>query len=399
MTLSNRAIVKAAVRDLLSRVEAALGKKISSDSPIPLHEPKLGILEVEEVSKAILSGYVSSVGQHVDAFARELQAFTGVKHAIPVINGTSALQLALHLAGVRPGDEVIVPALSFVATANAVKFLGAEPVFADSLSLDESLSMGLSVESVMRILTEYEHKPSGLINRASGARLAAVVPMHTLGRISELSELRERLEGLLPIVEDAAEALGSLGEDGHPGYLADAVLSFNGNKIITTGGGGALLTNSDDRAALAKRLSTTAKLPHPWRFKHSELAWNFRLPALNAAAGVAQVGRLPGLLIDKQTLYEAYERAFEGSEFFDFLPNPPGQKPNNWLIAVVARGFSVDELLDDVVASGLHCRPMWDLLPSLSFYSESQRAELSNADRVRRTVLCLPSSPGLARAS
>ncbi len=398
MTLSSRALLRAAVHDLLSRVEIALGRELSPDNPIPLHEPKLGTLEVEQVSEAILSGYVSSVGQHVDAFARDLEAFTGVKHAVPVGNGTSALQLALHIAGVRPGEEVIVPALSFVATANAVKHLGAEPVFADVVSLDESSSMGLSSSTVNRILSEYERKPNGLFSRNSGARLAAVVPMHTLGRISELSDLRKQLDGLLPIVEDAAEALGSLSGEGHSGSRSDAVLSFNGNKIITTGGGGALLTNSDERAALAKRLSTTAKTPHVWRFRHSDLAWNFRLPALNAAVGVAQMGRLPGLLIDKENLYSAYERAFEGSEFFDFLPNPAGQKPNNWLIPVVSKGFTVDEVLDDLVEAGLHCRPMWDLLPSLPFYSKSLKADLSNAERIRDTVLCLPSSPGLARA-
>lgn len=383
-------------QDLIERFSVATGITPSDDSKVSLHEPVFSAEEVAEVSDSIRSGFVSSVGPHVEQFAKALSEFTSVPFVVPVVNGTSALQLALHLAGVGPGDEVIVPALSFVATANAVSFLGAKPVFADSEALGGSNSMGISTESVNALLSNYVLTNNKYLNKFSGARLAAIVPMHTLGRLVDLTEIRSLVDGVVPIIEDAAEALGSFSNGKHSGMEFDAVLSFNGNKIITTGGGGAFITSSEERADRARLLSATAKVPHSWRFSHSELAWNFRMPALNAALGVAQMAKLPNFLEAKRELYSSYKRAFVDSEFFEFIENPAGQDPNNWLIAIRSKGVEISGVLDAVNEKGLHCRPMWDLLPTLDFYKGCLTSELSNSRQIRDQVICLPSSANLS---
>jgi perosamine synthetase len=391
----NQSLTSRATEDLLERFFTAIGSSPEIESRINLHEPELGSGELGEVTEALRGGFISSVGPHVDQFASELVDFTGVPFAVPIVNGTSALQLALFVAGVKPGDEVIVPALSFVATANAVSFLGANPVFIDSVNLDTDLSMGMSPDSLKEMLANYRKDPRGFFNKKSGARLAAVVPMHTLGRLVDLEEIESLLGGEVPIVEDAAEALGSFRNDEHPGIQFDAILSFNGNKIITTGGGGALLTASPERAELARRLSTTAKIPHSWEFAHSDQAWNFRMPALNAAVGVAQMKMLPTFLERKQLLADRFLEAFADSEYFEFIKTPDNQRSNNWLNAVRSRDADIIGILDRVNEAGVHCRPMWNLLPSLNFFKNSLTTNLKNAEEIRQSVVCLPSSASL----
>jgi len=392
---ANQKFATRAAEDLLERFSSAVGFDLQSQSRVNLHEPVLGPAELAEVTEALRSGFISSVGVHVDQFASELASFTGVPFAVPIVNGTSALQLALFVAGVRPGDEVIVPALSFVATANAVSFLGANPVFTDSVNLDKDLSMGMSPDSLKEMLANYRKDRRGFFNKKSGARLAAVVPMHTLGRLVDLEEIESLLGGEVPIVEDAAEALGSFRHDEHPGIQFDAILSFNGNKIITTGGGGAFLTTSPERAELARRLSTTSKIPHSWEFAHSDQAWNFRMPALNAAVGVAQMKMLPKFLEKKQLLADRFLDAFADSEYFEFIRTPDNQRSNNWLNAVRSRDADITGILDRVNEAGVHCRPMWNLLPSLNFFKKSLTTDLKNAEEIRQSVVCLPSSASL----
>jgi perosamine synthetase len=393
--MSANSHVVAAAHELLEKFSFATDITLSGASRINLHEPVFDSEEIAEVSASLRSGFVSSVGPHVEQFANSLSKFASVPFVVPIINGTSALQLALHLAGVGPGDEVVVPALSFVATANAVRFLGAEPVFADSVKLEESTSMGISCESVKELLANYVLTGNQYLNKVTGSRLGAIVPMHTLGRITDLTEIRNLVSELVPIVEDAAEALGSFSDGKHSGSELDAVLSFNGNKVITTGGGGAFLTSSEDRANRARLISATSKVPHPWRFSHSELAWNFRMPALNAALGVAQMTKLPNFLETKRELYGRYETAFAESEFFEFIENPAGQEPNNWLIPIRSKGVEIAGVLDLVNQWGLHCRPMWDLLPTLDFYKRNFSADLKNSRQIRDEVICLPSSANL----
>jgi perosamine synthetase len=318
------------------------------------------------------------------------------------VNGTSALQLALYVSGVRVGDEVAVPALSFVATANAVKFLGAEPVFVDSVSIDQDLSMGISLDSFTDLVSSYEERDGNLYNPKTGARLSAVVPMHTLGRVLDLEELTSFSKSLgVAVVEDAAEALGSFKGGKHPGAENIAILSFNGNKSITTGGGGAIITNNSKLADTARRLGSTAKEQHAWRFRHSDVGWNFRLPALNAALGCAQLEQLPAILEAKSSLAKSYSESFTNSEFFSFIPTPNNQVSNNWLSAIrlTHEDVNLNNLLDEINEKGIHCRPMWDLLSDLNPYKDNQKTDLTNAWKIRNSVICIPSSPKLGRIS
>jgi perosamine synthetase len=386
-------------QEILDCMLSALGPSIHK-RPMPLHEPFLEENARREVGLTLESGFVSSVGPTVQEFERLLCELSGVKNSVSTSSGTSALQLALKVVGVEPGDHVVVPAMSFMATANAVSFLGAAPVFVDSVKLRAGPSLGICPESLEELLRDYSKGPEGPLHKGTGAKISAIVPMHALGRLCDLRVIRRMAaDWKIPIVEDAAEALGSFSTDGaHPGFSDVAILSFNGNKTITTGGGGALLTNSDEFADKARHLSTTAKIAHPWRFSHDAVGWNFRMPALNAALGVAQMQSLPKILDAKRLLYDRYKEAFSNSKFFEFLDNPADQQPNNWLIAVKLRSpdlGSLDQALDGTHSIGIQCRPVWDLLPDQLPYRHNTAVALPNAREIRNSVLCLPSSPGL----
>jgi perosamine synthetase len=381
--------------------EATQPLQVAPRGSLTLHEP-FGLEEAEnQIQKALASGFVSSVGPVVEEFSRGLENATRVKYAIPLVNGTSALQLALYLEGVRPNEEVLVPAMSFIATANAVRFLGAVPIFLDSSPISETTSLSLSDVSFQEILeSQYVRKGTGLESRVSGRRLAAVVAVHTLGRYDPLHKLRETASIWgLPVVEDGAASLGSWFGGEHSGSQATAILSFNGNKIITTGGGGALLTNSEELALRAKEMSATAKIPHSWRFRHKEAGWNFRLPALNAALGVSQLELLPEILRLKEKLRDYYQGVFEGNDDLYVIQNPPESSQNNWLIPVAIRDPEeglIEEVLDILHAEGVLCRPMWDLIPEQVPYGSQSPSGWPNASEIRKSVICLPSSPALA---
>lgn len=398
--MSSSALLGEIYADLVSRLESAWRLKLEDISPVALHEPLLTGKEKEYVSMAIESGFISSVGPFVEKFAEALESFTGVSYAIPIVNGTSALQLALTISGVEVGDEVAVPTLSFIATANAVKFAGAHPVFLDSEPIELDSSLGVSANSLSELLTGYVQSERGPISKTSGRRLSAIVPMHALGRFAGISEIRAIADAWkLPIVEDAAEALGTFKDGLHSGAKNTSILSFNGNKTITTGGGGAILTQSSQVAEAARQLSTTAKIPHPWRFSHSTAGWNFRMPALNAAVGLAQMGSLNGILASKRKLADSYHEAFSGSEYFEFYSAPEMQEPNHWLNALKVRSEIQDllpSLLDRATSNGLHCRPMWDLLHLQPPYSIGGAGNFPNAAEARARILCIPSSPALA---
>lgn len=378
----------AAYEDLKARVLSALDRDVSPSRPLELHTPTLDEDDVSSVVNQIRSGFVSSVGSASMEFGDAVAAFAGVRHAIPIVNGTAALQLALQISGVRPGQVVLVPALSFIATANAVRHLGAKPVFVDIDPIGQKCSLGMSVEDLSRVLAQPIEN------------LACVVPAHILGRLAsrELPEIANA--NGLKVIEDAAEALGSVDGDGrHSGSGAPAVLSFNGNKIITTGGGGAILTNDDQFAERARHLSTTAKVTHPFRFSHDEIGYNYRLPALNAALGLSQMQKLPEHLRKKSQLARSYDTAFKDSEHFEFLQEPDGQTTNNWLCAVRlrtgnARGLEL--ILEKASSDGLWCRPLWDLLPFQAPYLQSSSGQtFPNAKAARDSIICLPSSPNL----
>lgn len=376
-------------------------RQSNREALLQLHEPFNLSAASSNLIEALDSGFVSSVGPMVQRFSASLAEAAGVKHAIPVVNGTSALQLALYLEGVRANEEVLIPGMSFIATANAVSFLGATPVFVDSEPLEQRTSLRISAASLLKLLqSEYKREASGLYSKKTGFRLAALVVVHTLGRYDPLAEVREIASGVgLPIIEDAAAALGSkVGED-FPGNNSTAILSFNGNKIITTGGGGAVLTNSDELAVRAFELSTTAKVPHPWRFSHKSVAWNFRLPSLNAALGLSQLSLLPEILRRKEVLRLHYEKSFESSAELQFLDNLANSKQNNWLIPVAIRDPSpglIGKVLDLLHAEGVLCRPMWDAIPDQAPYKGELVGTFPNAKTYRDSIICLPSSPALA---
>lgn len=366
------------------------------DEVIPLHAPSIGELERRYVNECLESTFVSSVGVFVDRFESEVAAFTGASAAVAVSNGTVALQVALLMAGVCEGDEVIVPALSFIATANAVSNIGAHPYFVDS----EFENLGMSPDSVADTLAAANRSGDKLFNPSTGRRIAAIVPMHTLGHPARIADLLEVAEAFgVPVVEDAAESLGSLVGAKHTGTFGLlGTLSFNGNKIITTGGGGMIITNDLDLARRAKHLTTTAKLPHRWEFEHDQVGFNFRMPNLNAALGVAQAERLPELLDKKREIARLYAEAFADVEGIEFIAEPPGTSSNYWLCAVRLDGGAAerDEALSAATRAGLQCRPLWNLLSDQAPYRHAPRSSLSVATRLQSGVVCLPSSASLA---
>jgi len=370
--------------------------------PVALHEPDFsGTQAWAYVRDCLDSGWVSTAGHWVSRFEQELCARTGATHAVAVTNGTVALRLALHLVGVAAGDEVLLPPLSFVATANAVAHLGAMPHFVDV----EAGSLGMDpVVLAARLEAVAERRDGGLFNRSTGRRLAALLPVHVFGHPARIEELRAVAEAWgLPLVEDAAEALGSWRDGTHCGLVgAVGTLSFNGNKLITTGGGGALLTHSAELALRARHLSTTAKRPHPWAFEHDAVGWNDRLPNLNAALGVAQLEDLERRLAAKRRLAERYAAAFESLPEVELVAEPPGCRSNHWLVSL---RFLDDapahaeaqrlQVLEAAHAQGLLLRPVWRLLHQLPMYAQAPRGCLAVAEDQACRLLNLPSSPQL----
>jgi perosamine synthetase len=382
--------------ELISALHEVLGKP---ESPLSLHEPEFAGNEWAYVKECIDTGWVSSVGKFVDGFERQLVEVTGARHAVAVVNGTAALHMALLLADVKPGDEVLVPAMSFVGTANSVAHAGAVPHFVDS----ESRTLGMAPQALRLHLERVAEKTAnGWRNRETGRRMAAIVPMHAFGHAVDLDGLMAVANDYgLPVIEDAAESLGSSYNGRHTGTFGMlGILSFNGNKVITTGGGGAILTNDELLARRAKHLTTTAKKPHRWAFVHEEVAYNYRLPNINAALGCAQLERLPDFLSRKRQLAKRYREVFARSSVFEFVDQPTGCESNFWLVAVRLRQPNAelrDALLSAVNDAGYHCRPVWTLLNKLPMYLDCPRAELPVAQAIEESLINLPSSPKLLR--
>lgn len=364
----------------------------------PLHEPHFSGNEQRYVHECIASTYVSSVGACVNCFENDLAAYTGARRAVAVVNGTAALQVALRLAGVLPKDEVIVPALTFVATANAVHYLGAVPHFADS----EESTLGLD-PCALRDWLKSVAEPAGdaYRNRQTGRRLRALVPMHTFGHPCDMDRLLAVAHDYrLAVVEDASESLGSFYKGQHTGTFGLlGTLSFNGNKIITTGGGGAILTNDERLADYAKHLTTTAKQPHRWDYVHDEVGYNFRMPNLNAAIGCAQLEQLPEFLASKRRLFERYQSALGDIDGIRLMQEPSDCESNYWLQTLVLSDALADQrdaVLQVTNDAGLMTRPAWQLMHLLLPYQKCPRAPLPVAESLERRIVNLPSSAGLA---
>ncbi|TGN75187.1 LegC family aminotransferase [Bradyrhizobium yuanmingense] len=362
-----------------------------------LHEPVFAGNEVAYLEECIKSTFVSSVGPFVDRFERMLEEATGAKRAVAVVNGTAALHACFRLAGVEPGDEVISPALTFIATTNAIAYCGAVPHFVDSSFATLGMDPRALAARLERIV---ERTPKGAVNRETGRRIAAISPMHTFGHPVELDEIAAIARDWgIALVEDAAESLGSTYKGHAVGSQARlAALSFNGNKIVTTGGGGAILTNDEELGRRAKHLTTTAKLPHKWAFVHDEIGFNYRLPNLNAALGCAQLEQLEGFLASKRRLAAAYERVFAEVPGVCFSREPEGTTSNYWLNAILldeAHAGRRDDLLTALNEAGFGARPAWTLMHRLPMFSDSPRGDLATAESIERRLINLPSSASI----
>jgi aminotransferase in exopolysaccharide biosynthesis len=339
------------------------------------------------------------VGKFVDRFEAELAAFTGAKRAVAVVNGTAALHVALLLAGVEAGDEVLLPALTFIATANAVAYCQAIPHFVDS----EERSLGMDAYALRDYLAATTEMRGGhCINRTTGRVIRAVVPMHTFGHPVDIDALLAVAHDFsLQLIEDAAESLGSTVGGRHTGTFGlMGTLSFNGNKTITTGGGGAILTNDLELGARAKHLTTTAKLPHRWNFHHDEVGYNYRLPNLNAALGCAQLEQLPRFLLEKRRLFDRYRMAFADVAGVRIVAEPAQCSSNYWLQTLLIDEPFADQrdaVLTATNDAGLMTRPAWALMHSMSMYSNSPKASLSVAESLQRRLINIPSSAELGR--
>lgn len=362
-----------------------------TDAFIPLHEPRFGGNEKRYLNDVIDSTFVSSVGPYVGEFERKIAEFSGAKHAVATVNGTAALHIALLLAGVRPGDEVVTQAATFVATCNAIAYCGAESVFIDI----EAATLGLAPAALTEFLERgCERRDGSVYNKTSGRRIAACLPMHVFGHPCDMAGLLTVCDGYgIPVVEDAAEALGSRIGERHCGTFGRlGVLSFNGNKIITTGGGGMILTDDDDLARQAKHLTTTAKLAHAWKFEHDQIGYNYRMPNLNAALGLAQLEQLPAFVETKRALagrYLDWARA-NGAEI---VQEPAGARSNYWLNALLLDDAAQrDAFLEYSNAHGVMTRPLWTLMPDLPMYRHCQTDGLSQSRRLAERLVNLPSS-------
>jgi aminotransferase in exopolysaccharide biosynthesis len=372
-------------------------RSVAGPAPAALHEPRFMGNEWKYLKECLDSTYVSSVGRFVDDFERRLAEFTGAKRAVAVVNGTAALHIALLLAGARRDDEILAPALGFIATVNAISYCGAIPHFVDS----EERTLGLDPRALREYLSRVAEVRNGVcVNRTTGRVIRAVVPMHTFGHPVDIDGVLALARDFhLAVVEDAAESLGSLVGDRHTGTFGlVGTLSFNGNKTVTTGGGGAILTNDEALGKRAKHLTTTARVPHRWAFVHDEVGYNYRMPNLNAALGCAQLEQLPGFIESKRRLHDRYLAALAGVRGVSLMSEPAGTRSNYWLQALVLDESAADRR-DDILAAtndaGYMTRPIWTLMHRLAPYASCPRMELPVAESLERRVVNIPSSPYL----
>ncbi len=361
---------------------------------IALHEPVFNGNEWRYLKDCLDSGWVSTAGKYVDVFESKLAEFTGTKYTIAVINGTAALQLCLKLVGVGADDEVLMPALTFVATANAVTYCGAIPHFVDS----EERTLGICPEKLGDYLCEtVEIKHNECFNKKTGRRIKAIVPMHTFGHPVDLDSLDQICKRFfITIVEDATESMGSYYKGVHTGNWGKAsALSFNGNKVITTGGGGAILTNDESISKRARHLSTTARLSHKWEYDHDCVGYNYRLPNINASLGCAQLEQLPEFLNKKRMLADRYRGVFEDVDGVSVFTEPDFARSNYWLNVLLLDEENIvlrDEILELTNKQGIMTRPVWKPMHRLSMYKDCPRMELHVAENLEKRLINIPSS-------
>ena len=359
---------------------------------IPLHEPHFVGNEKKYLNECIDSTFVSSVGAFVDRFEKEFAAYVGSKYAVATVNGTAALHVALLLADVQEGDEVLTQPLTFIATCNAISYCGAKPVFVD-VDLD---TMGMSPESLKSFLEQNcEIVDNHCINKTTNKIIKACVPMHTFGHSCKIDEIQKICETWhIALVEDAAESLGSFYKGRHTGTFGKlAAFSFNGNKIITSGGGGVIVTDDESLAKKAKHLTTTAKVPHPYEYTHDMIGYNYRMPNLNAALLVAQMENLEKFLGSKRALSIEYANFFNAFDDIEFIKEPKDAHSNYWLQAVRLQNREKrDKFLQYTNKHNVMTRPVWRLMSELKMFADCQKTDLRNAEYLQERVVNLPSS-------
>tara|TARA_B100000900_G_scaffold341981_1_gene305223 strand:+ start:7789 stop:8928 length:1140 start_codon:yes stop_codon:yes gene_type:complete len=358
---------------------------------IPLHEPKFIGNEKKYVNQCIDSTFVSSVGKFVDNFEKKIAKYTGAKYAVATTNGTSAIHTSLVLAGVNLGDEVITQSLNFVASCNAIRYCGANPIFLD---VDKS-TMGLSPISLKYFLENNTTiKNKKCINKKTKKIIKACIPMHSYGHPCQIEEIKKILRKYyIFMIEDAAESLGSYYKNRHTGtYGQLGIISFNGNKIITAGGGGCIITNNKSLAIKAKHITTTAKVPHMWNFNHDEVGYNYRLPNLNAALLLAQLENLDEFILIKRSLAKKYELFFKDSKYL-FFKEPKNSKANYWLNSIIFENKKQrNQFLEETNSKGVVTRPIWTLMNKLPMFKDSQSDDLKNSIWLSDRVVNIPSS-------
>lgn len=359
---------------------------------VPLSVPVFMGNEKRYLNECIDSTFVSSVGAFVDRFEKDMATYTGAKKAVVCVSGTNALHMALMLVGVERDDEVITQALTFIATCNAINYIGAHPVFVD---VDRS-TMGLSPDALRNWLSAYAELRDGVCyNKQTSRRIKACVPMHTFGhpvRIDEIVAICTEYH--IELVEDAAESIGSYYKGQHTGTFGKVgAISFNGNKTITTGGGGMLLFNDEELAARAKHLTTQAKVPHRWEFRHDEIGYNYRMPNINAALGCAQLENIEQFIASKRATAEAYKAFFETMEGVEFFAEPDNSRSNYWLNAVILPDKASQlAFLENTNDHGVMTRPIWELMNRLPMFEHCQHDGLENTIWFADRVVNIPSS-------
>lgn len=367
-------------------------KELYGQDFVPLSVPQFIGNEKKYLNECIDTTFVSSVGKFVDRFEEDMAAYTGAKRAVVCVSGTNALHMAMMMAGVERDDEVLTQALTFIATCNAISYIGACPVFIDV----DKQTMGLSPDAVKAwLFTHAEVKGGQCYNKQTGRRIKACVPMHTFGhpvRIEELAAICA--EWHVELVEDAAESIGSRYKGKHTGLFGKVgVLSFNGNKTITTGGGGMLLFNDEALGAMAKHLTTQAKVPHRWEFRHDHIGYNYRMPNINAALGCAQLEHLDEYVADKRATATAYAEFFKQVDDIQFFTEPENCFSNYWLNAVILKDHEAQQgFLQYSNDHGVMTRPIWELMSRLPMFEHCQHDELENTVFFADRVVNIPSS-------
>ena len=386
------------LNEFIEKINTTISKTIKKNSA-HLHEPEISQDDINMVQKILESGYVSSAGPSIVEFEKKLSDFTGIKYAVAMTNGTSCLHIALLASGIQVNDEVLVPAMTFVASANAISYCNAIPHFVDS----DINSLGIDNEKLLIYLEKNTIiKNNECFNKNTGRRIFGIIPVHIYGFIGDIKTLKKIADQFkITIIEDAAEALGSFQDHKHSGTFGICgCISFNGNKIITTGGGGALITNNQELANRARHLSTTAKKLHKFRYFHDEIGFNYRMPAINAALGISQLNKLEKLLKRKKILRDNYIKNFKKVKGLKFFEGPTECKPNYWLNSIVLnkkffqyQNFIIDELNN----KGFGCRPIWKLLNELPSYKKNPSMNLDNAKIIQKSFITIPSSSFLGK--